>query len=287
MSTLYDVTKHYAYTTEKTEEYSFLDIEYEQKAGIAWYSMHASPRPCFTLDLLGELQHWLEKIDATIASNDVQYIVMGSSVPGVFNLGGDLNLIAKLIRNKDKQGILDYAMACIDPLYLAHTGLGKKVTSISLVEGDALGGGLEAALSSDVLIAERGTKMGFPEILFNLFPGMGAYSFLSRKIGAAKAEQMILSGRIYTAEELYEMGAVDVLAEPGMGRQAVYEYVSREDRAQNGFRAFRRAKQHCNPVSFEELLQITTIWAEAALKINDRDLRMMERLVSRQSTKVM
>ena len=287
MSTLYDVTKHYAYTTEKTEEYSFLDVEYEQKAGIGWYSMHALPRPCFTLDLVGEIQHWLESVDATIASNDVRYIVMGSSVPGVFNLGGDLNSFAKMARNKDRQGLLNYAIACIDALYLIHTGLGRKVTSISLVEGDALGGGLEVALSSDVLIAERGVKMGFPEILFNLFPGMGAYSFLSRKIGAAKAEQMILSGRIHTAEELYEMGLVDVLAEPGMGRQAVYEYISREDRAQNGFRAFRQAKQYCNPVSYEELLQITTTWAEAVLNISDRDLRMMERLVSRQSSKVM
>lgn len=287
MSTLYDVTKQYAYSTANTEEYSFLDIEYEQKTGIAWYSMHASPRPCFTPELLGELQHWYEKIDATIASNGVRYIVAESSAPGAFNLGGDLDLIAKLIRTKDAKGLLDYAVACIDPLYLAHTGLGRKVTSIALVEGDALGGGLEGAISNDVLIAERGCKMGFPEVLFNLFPGMGAYSFLSRKIGGSKAEQIITSGRIYTAEELYEMGVVDVLAEPGRGRQAVYEYVGHEDRAQNGLRAFRRAKQCCNPVSYEELLQVATVWAEAALNISERDLRMMERLVNRQSSKVM
>jgi DSF synthase len=282
-----NVSNQFTYTTGNVEEYSFLDIEYERHTGVAWYSMHASPRPCFTLDLVGEIQHWLESVDATIASNDVRYIVMGSSVPGVFNLGGDLNSFLKMIRNKDKEGLMRYAIACIDALHLIHTGLGRKVSSISLVQGDALGGGLEVAISSDVLIAERGTKMGFPEILFNLFPGMGAYSFLSRKIGAAKAEHMILSGHIHTAEELYEMGLVDVLAEPGMGRQAVYEYVKHEDRAQNGFRAFRKAKQYCNPVSYEELLQITTIWAEAALNIGDRDLRMMERLVSRQSTKVM
>jgi DSF synthase len=52
--------------------------------------------------------------------------------------------------------------------------LDRDVTTIALVQGDALGGGFETALSSNVLIAERSAKLGFPEILFNLFPGMGA-----------------------------------------------------------------------------------------------------------------
>ena len=51
------------------------------------------------------------------------------------------------------------------------------------MQGECLGGGFEAALSSDVIVAEKSARFGFPEILFNLFPGMGAYSFLERKIG--------------------------------------------------------------------------------------------------------
>lgn len=273
------------YNTDTTERYSFLDIAHEPEAGIAWYSMRAEPRPCFTPPLVEEIQHWLESVDAGIKTNGVRYIVMGSSVPGVFNLGGDLNLFSQMIRNRDRQGLLQYAIACINALYLIHTGLDRKVTSISLIQGDALGGGLEVALSSDILVAERGSKMGFPEILFNLFPGMGAYSFLSRKIGAAQAERMILGGKLYTAEELHEMGLVDILAETGQGKQAVREYIKGEERARNGYGAFRRAKQCCNPVTYEELRQITTIWAEAALEISTRDLRMMERLVMRQNHK--
>lgn len=279
------VLNDHAYDDALAHRYAFLDIEYEPISGIGWYSMRAEPRPCFTPQLVGEIQHWLEDIKATSEENDVRYIVMGSSVPGVFNLGGDLNLFSKMIRERDRKGLLKYAIACIDALYLIHTGLSRKVTSISLVQGDALGGGLEVALSSDILIAERGSKMGFPEILFNLFPGMGAYSFLSRKIGAIQAERMILGGQLYTAEELHEMGLVDILAEPGQGRQAVYDYAKQESRARNGFTAFRKAKRHCNPVTYEELRQITTIWAEAALNITDRDLRMMERLVTRQNAK--
>ena len=128
--------------------------------------------------------------------------------------------------------------------------------------------------------------MGMPEILFNLFPGMGAYSFLSRKIGAVQAERMILSGCLYKAEALHEMGIVDVLVEDGEGEQAVLDCIRKEERAQNGIQSFRQAKQYCNPVSYEELENITSAWVEAALRLDDKNLRMMERLVSRQSRKL-
>ena len=108
------------------------------------------------------------------------------------------------------------------------------------MQGDALGGGFETALSSDILIAEQGTKMGFPEILFNLFPGMGAYALLSRKLDAKRAERIILSGKLYSAEELYDMGLVDVLVAPNAGEAAVQEYVKREERARNGYQALRK-----------------------------------------------
>jgi DSF synthase len=197
-----------------------------------------------------------------------------------------LNLFAKFIRNRDKRGLLNYAISCIDVLHLNHKGLNSDITTISLVQGDALGGGFEAAISSNVLIAERSAKMGMPEVLFNLFPGMGAYSLLSRKVGSALAEKMILGGKLYTAEEMYELGIVDLLAEDGEGEKAVLEYIKKENRASNGYRAFRQAKQHCNPVTYEELKNITTLWADAAMNLTDKDLRMMKRLVARQSSKV-
>ncbi|MDQ6966636.1 MAG: crotonase/enoyl-CoA hydratase family protein, partial [Mariprofundaceae bacterium] len=147
------------------------------------------------------------------------------------------------------------------------------------------GGGFEAAISSDVLIAERSSKMGFPEILFNLFPGMGGYSFLSRKVGHRLAEEMILSGRLYSAEELHGMGVVDQLAEDGYGEKAVYDYIHHEEKSRNGISAFRAARKCTNPLNYEELKDVTEIWVDAALNLRDRDLRMMERLVKRQTAK--
>jgi DSF synthase len=160
------------------------------------------------------------------------------------------------------------------------------VITIALVQGDALGGGFEHALSFDMIVAERSAKLGLPEILFNLFPGMGAYSFLSRRMDRARAEAMILSGRIYTAEELYELGVVDVLAEDGQGQQAVQNYVNRHHRKFNAHRASYQARRRVNPVTLEELRDVVDIWAEAALNLTEADLHKMDRLRAAQDRRL-
>ena len=83
------------------------------------------------------------------------------------------------------------------------------------------------------MVAERQAKFGLPEILFNLFPGMGAYSFLSRRIGTVKAEEIILGGRIYSAEEMQALGVIDLVAEEGEGERAVREYIARNRSRRN------------------------------------------------------
>lgn len=266
--------------------YSQLTTAFDPQYGIAWGYMRATPRQCFSHALLRDLLHWCDQVaeQYDLGQAPVRYQVTASAVPGVFNLGGDLALFHRLISDRNRAGLTQYARACIEPLYRNAVHLHRPgLTTITLVQGDALGGGFECALSGNVLVAERGTKLGFPEILFNLFPGMGALTLLGRRIGHGRAERMILSGRLYGAEELHEMGVVDVLAEPGQGERAVYEYVRREDRARNGTLALRAARELTQPISHAELIGIVDLWVDAALRLEAKDLRMMERLVSRQN----
>ena len=258
----------------------------DEKYAVMWCYMHASPRPCFTRPQLAELQDSFERVkphNARNPDNPVEYFVLASDINGVYNLGGDLDLFRELIVERDRDALLHYATSCIDALYLKMTGFDCGVTHIALVQGDALGGGFECALASDVLVAERGTKFGLPEIMFNLFPGMGAYSILSRKLTPSLAKRIILSGRLYTAEELYEMGVVDVLAEEYQGEMAVYDCIRQENRSSNGIRSFRNVARRVDPVTYQELLEVTTAWVDAALNLDRRDLRIMERLVARQT----
>lgn len=269
--------------------FSQLTTYFDEHNQIAWGYMHATPRQCYTPTLLHELFTWYTNLtQQTDNPNgmDIKYMVTASSVPGVFSLGGDLSLFKTSIETQDRNTLRRYAKACIEPLYQIASHLNRpNLKSITLVQGDALGGGFECALSGNVLVAERGCKMGFPEILFNLFPGMGAITLLGRRIGHQKAERIILSGKLYLAEELYEMGVVDILAEPGEGEMAVYDFIRREARARNGALAFRAAREISQPISYDELIRISEIWVDAAMRLEPKDLRMMERLVSRQNNK--
>ncbi|MEY6433915.1 crotonase/enoyl-CoA hydratase family protein [Thioalkalicoccus limnaeus] len=265
-----------------TRQFSELRIHLDRKHDVAWCYMQPTARPCFTLTLLGDLNNWCRHVAQQAESIGIRYHVIASTVPRIFNLGGDLDLFRSHVERGDRAGLRDYGLACIAALHANIRHFDQEVTTISLVQGEALGGGFETALSSDVLIAERSARFGFPEILFNLFPGMGAYSLLSRKLDPKRAERMILSGRIYTAEELHEMGLVDILVPDGDGELAVYDQIKRENRARNGFRAVRQVRDRVDPITYRELVDIVETWVDTALKLDTRDLRMMERLVARQ-----
>lgn len=263
-----------------------LNTVYDNKNKATWLYMSKQARPAFTPALLTEISKVIKSMQQEMhetKGEKYDFLVLASDVEGVFNYGGDLDLFTRYINNNDKAALLDYAMHCIDLVYQNHTHFGVDLTSISLVQGDALGGGFEAAVSANVVIAEKGAKMGLPETLFNMFPGMGAYSILSRKIGYNAAEEMILSGKVFTAEELYEMGLVNILAEQGEGELAVFRYMNSMRRADNTHRSMRKVRDICNPIRFEEMRDIARIWADAALSLSDRDLKMMKRLVKRQT----
>ena len=209
-------------------------------------------------------------------------IIWGSTFPGIWNLGGDLELFTRLIRAHAAKELRSYAYACVDAVYQNLTKMGLPLLTIGLVQGDALGGGFEHALSNDVIIAERDSKLGLPEVLFNLFPGMGAYSLLCRRLDGVRAQQLILSGRLYEAQELEELGLVDLVVARGEGPAAVREYLERNRRRHGTLLALSRVRQRCQPVSYEELIDVTDIWVETALGLDEADLRRMEHLVRAQ-----
>ena len=214
------------------------------------------------------------------------YYVFASRVPGVFNLGGDLATFADCVRSGNKALVHHYAQACIEIVYHNVHALHLPIVTIALVQGDALGGGFEKAMSFDVLVAEKSAKFGLPEILFNLFPGMGAYSLLSRKLDAVRAERLITSGELYTAETLFEMGIVDVLAEDGQGDFAVAEYIRKESTRHSARLAINQTRRRVNPLTMSELSDVADIWTEAVFRLSDVNLRKMERLAKAQARRM-
>ena len=259
-----------------------IDLTLDRSNGIFWCFMNQKTRPSYTYELGNEIQavqNWFAE-----GSHDdaIRYFVCGSRTPGIYNLGGDLKLFADCIRRRDLAELRHYARRCVHMQYANSTGYGAPIITMALVQGDALGGGFEHALSFDLIVAERGARMGLPEILFNMFPGMGAYSYLRHRLSRRDTERFILEGRIYSAEDMFEMGVVDILVEDGEGEEAIAEYASANRRRFHAERAVYKARRAADPVTLDELLEITDLWADTALHLADADVRKMERLAAAQ-----
>ncbi|MDH3379428.1 MAG: crotonase/enoyl-CoA hydratase family protein [Gammaproteobacteria bacterium] len=263
--------------------------DYDSEFGIIWARLQASCPARFTPALIQGLREFQMDVErrvrnemATAHPNPTRYQVFASDIPGIFSLGGDLELFQRLIKAKNKAELSRYALECVDLVHTNVTNYRLPVTTISLVQGTALGGGFEAALAANVVVAERSVRMGLPEVMFNMFPGMGAYQLLTRRLTPVQAERMILSGRTYTAEDLYDMGVIDIVAEDGQGEAAVYSYIRRHSKQAHGEAGLRRLVQQSTPIDYDDMRKSVEIWVETALGLSDSDLRHMDYLIRAQ-----
>ena len=129
------------------ENFKHLNIHIDPEQQAVWLYLDAKPRPCFTETLLIELKQFqsiLKQNDGKLFCKGkdvkIEYSIFTSSHP-VFNFGGDLELFFECIENNDRETLTNYARLCIDGLYANHIGRDLDLTTISLVHGNALGGG--------------------------------------------------------------------------------------------------------------------------------------------------
>jgi len=278
-----------AISDEAHVEFQFSDqlrATFDPELGAMWLRWNPRPRPCFNPSLLAACSDYcqlLQRKQGVIEHDGKAYTVdasiLGSDVHGVFNLGGDLDLFTALIEERNRQGLMKYATACVEVVYRNFVCYDLPLITVSLVQGECLGGGFEAALSSQVVIAERRARFGFPEIMFNLFPGMGAVSFVLRRSNRRIVDELTSTAKIYSADELLQMGIIDMVVDDGEGPAAVREYLRTKGR---GLRPLLQMRKQVSRLSREELDDIVTIWVDAALRLNRRDLRLMGHIVARQ-----
>jgi DSF synthase len=251
--------------------------------------LHGDPdRPCYTEALLTDLLRLFATLRDSYSGLDrdafpFRYLVWESSRPGIWNLGGDLALFIRLIDAGDIEALRDYAYRCVNTVYQNYAKNDLPYLTIALVQGDALGGGFEAVLSNDIIIAEEHCQFGLPEILFNMFPGMGAYSFLSRRLDPARARSMIQSGRLYAARELHDLGLIDVVVPSGEGEAGLRAYLDRNRRRHRALLSMAKVSRRCHNIGQDEMIDVADIWVENAMGISSSDRRRMQRLVNAQS----
>jgi len=264
-----------------TERFTQLSGYYEAERHTVWMMLRAQPRPCFNHALIEEIMNlsWLVRQSGFA----VDFWVTGSLVPEMYNVGGDLQFFVECIQHGRREALRAYARACVDCLHAASRGFDTGAISLAMVEGSALGGGFEAALAHHFVLAQRDARLGFPEIAFNLFPGMGGYSLVARRSGMKLAEELIYKGESHTAEWYEQHGLVDLLFEPGQSYVFTRTFIDTLRPKLNGVRAMLRARTLVLQLPRSELMDITEDWVDAAFCLEPKDIAYMERLVMLQN----
>lgn len=161
--------------------------------------------------LLAEMD---QHVTSLLTSSHVRALLIHSSVPGTFCAGADL---------KERKGM---SKPEVDAFLL---GLRKVFTNISrlpmptiaCLDGLAMGGGLELALTCDLRIAgPAATKLGLTETKLGIIPGAGGTSRMTRLVGPARAKELIFSAKLVDAVEASRIGFVDIVAQEGDGTAA-------------------------------------------------------------------
>lgn len=261
-----------------------LDVLYEDQSAALWTFINPEERPSFTPSMLEDFETWQRLIAGGFGPDKVplRYLILGSRSPDVFCFGGDLDLFQRLIRERNREGLVSYGHRCCAILDRNIRTLGIPMLTVGLVQGAALGGGFEALLSFDYIVAEKQSTFGLPEIMFGLYPGMGAHALLSRKLGSAMADRIIVSNETFTAQQMYDLGIVHHLAEPGEGLNATRDFIKKSERRHAGLVGSRQAIKQVWQLELAELNRITEMWADTALKLREQDLKVMSRLVAAQ-----
>ncbi|QDQ13381.1 enoyl-CoA hydratase/isomerase family protein [Streptomyces spectabilis] len=176
-----------------------------------------------------------EACDALGADRDVRVVVLTSTHERAFCVGADL---------KERNSLTDAELVRQRPVTrAAYTGvLDLPMPTVAAVHGYALGGGFELALSCDVIVADPTAVVGLPEVSVGVLPGGGGTQLLPRRVGAARAAELIFSARRVEAAEARELGLVDLVAGEGEDRDEALALAARiAANSPVGLRAAKRA----------------------------------------------
>jgi enoyl-CoA hydratase/carnithine racemase len=177
----------------------------------------------------------LAEVFSALGQDDtLRAVVLASSSPRAFCVGADL---------KERNGYSDAQLRAQRVVYrrMAAAVLAVPVPVVAAVAGHALGGGLELALLGDLIVADATAVVGLPEVSVGVIPGLGGTQLLPRRIGVARAAELIYTARRLDAEQAAALGVVDRVVPAG---EAVATAVGvAEEIARNSPVAVRNAKR--------------------------------------------
>jgi enoyl-CoA hydratase/carnithine racemase len=153
--------------------------------------------------------------------DDVRAVVLTGAGDKAFLAGADLRTLAHALGTPE----MGAHVALTRPVFDAWRTLPMPV--VAAVAANAVGGGLEFALTCDLIVADPRARLGVPEVTLGLIPGGGGTQRLPRRVGWTSAMEMLLLGRPVGADRARELGLVNVVSAEGAAREEAAELARR------------------------------------------------------------
>jgi len=257
------------------------NVDIRVEGNILWLKIGIPTELHYSYKTICDFNSSLVAIENKIKAQKISHVIIVSNNK-VWNMGGDLEMFCQCITAKNRALLQDYAYKCVEGVHAINNGFFSNVIVTCVVQGNAFGGGFECALAGNYIVAEEQAMFSFPEILFSTFPGMGAYSFLTRKTGYSKARDMISSTTKWTAATLQEYGLVHYVCKQGSGIETVLQKI-----ADNELLPKDEFAGICTNVSLKELKDVVDIWLDNVLALPPSKINFMMKLVEAQKYKAL
>ncbi len=191
------------------------------ESGIAWLAINVPGAKLNTLDRVA-----LEQLELIVDQLNIDLprgLVLYSSKDNGFVAGAEINEFTRIESVAQAQAHIAFAHSIFDRIEA------MPVPKVVLIHGFCLGGGLELALTFDYLLAEDvpSCKLGLPEVKLGIHPGYGGSVRLIERIGAPKAMDMMLGGRVIPARAAKKLGLVDQLLAKRYFKVAARDFIRR------------------------------------------------------------
>lgn len=263
-----------------------LYTDYDPTYKALWCTFKSKPIPAFTPTLLQNirrLQDTIAQYCSEMPKHKPHYLIWMSDNPNVFSLGLDLKHIHDLIIHRDEENLDQYLQTCIDVLYINLMKLDiSPLITITLLRGKAYGGGFEAALSSDIVVAEKNALCSFPEIRYNLLPSLGTLNMLLRRYSPSIIDPLIFEGKHINTDQLARMGLAHEVVMEGSGKEFILKKLQQIHSRHSLYASIYKTKNTITNVTFNELEEFRKEWIKTALRLKPEHLQRICRFANAQ-----
>lgn len=225
-------------------------ISWEVKEGAIEVALHREPCNELGEQSLGEFETLVNALPAL--ETEAHALILYSRLTCGFSAGADLRETYYRTQPMDKAAAVESVRRSLERTHRVMNTLDAcPLVTIAALHGVTFGGGLELALTCDLIIADRSARFSFPELRLGLIPGFGGIPRLKRDLGNAVVRDLVLTGRSFNVNKAHEIGLVAQVVAEGQTlavARSTARQLAKFDRA-----TAREAKKFIKPVPYDEL----------------------------------